>query len=251
MINRIEVSRAVFAAAIGAIALLACGELVQAALPAHASSKPSSPSSNGTNGPVTINGGCVITGGQSGTNNCTTNNNRKIHKEYFYLPRNEGRLNPANEPLHYGDCEIPKGALIVDFGSNITASTASPATILTISGVPVLQVERENNILLITILRIFDDRENIIVRLDKNGFWIEPNTRFEHPDRSTLVVYDHLDNQVLKLRFNNANAITVRGIFRVPGHPTVMAMDDKTVFPGGGAFSHSCLEGGAAAIGVN
>ena len=69
--------------------------------------------------------------------------------------------------------------------------------------------------LVISMLKIFDDRNNIIARVDADdGFWVENSTRKKRPDKSTLVVYDHSDKEVLRLIFLNRSAISITGIFR-------------------------------------
>ena len=69
--------------------------------------------------------------------------------------------------------------------------------------------------LLLSTLKIFDDRNDIIARVDADdGFWVANSTRTKRPDKSTLVVFDHNDAEVLRLVFLNKNTLSVTGVFR-------------------------------------
>jgi hypothetical protein len=43
---------------------------------------------------------------------------------------------------------------------------------------------------------------------------VENSTRKKRPDKSTLIVYDHSDKEVLHLVFLNRSTISITGIFR-------------------------------------
>jgi hypothetical protein len=129
------------------------------------------------------------------------------------------RLFPGNAPdptLPVRGVEVPPDALKVFVGSNLGWTTRFPYTILKLAGEKMIEIDREKSRkeLVITVLRIFDDRNNIIARVDEDGFWVENSTRHKRPNPSTLVVYDHNDIEVLRLIFLNPTTISVTGIFR-------------------------------------
>lgn len=148
---------------------------------------------------------------------------------YFFRPdavaidlsKNEGVLIPAHEPMPElaRRCRLPENALAVFIGSNLSWSTRFPHTVIEMGNEPMLVIDRDGNRnLKVTVLRIFDDRDDIIARIDADGFWVQNTLRKKRPDQSTLIVYDHNDNEVLKLRYINNRAITVEGVFR---HATI------------------------------
>jgi hypothetical protein len=115
--------------------------------------------------------------------------------------------------------QLVKDSLKIFYGTNVSvvmATATTPHTILQMAGEPMLQFERgKRGELVISVLRIFDDRNNIIARLDdEDGIWVENSTRKKRPDPSTLVVYDHSDKEVLRVVFLNPNALSVTGVFR-------------------------------------
>ena len=176
----------------------------------------------------------------SGNTGIVTQNQRG--NNYLYQNSNEGVLVPDNLPtpqlppaVAMFNTSIPANALKVFFGSNMSWSETMPHTILKMGNDPMIQIDRleKANQLIVTVLRIFDDRDNIIARIDKDGFWVENNTRNKRPDPHTLVVFDHLDNEVLRIHFVNTTAIVITGTFRHPGMRNVVTIT-PTEFRNGG-----------------
>jgi hypothetical protein len=110
---------------------------------------------------------------------------------------------------------IPENALKVFHGTNVSWTTKMPLTILRMAGEKMIEIYRDaaHDELIISTLKIFDDRNNIIARSDADdGLWVENSTRKKRPDKSTLIVYDHTDKEVLRLVFLNSSAISITGI---------------------------------------
>jgi hypothetical protein len=137
------------------------------------------------------------------------------------LSKNEGVLTPAN----LSTPTLPRGATIAPngiaflYGSNVSLNdTAFPLTILEMKGESMIVVDRDPDTknLLITTLRVFDDRDDIIARIDRDGFWVQNTLRKKRPDEHTLIVFDHNDQQVLKIHFLNPQTVSVEGVFRHP-----------------------------------
>ncbi len=168
-------------------------------------------------GDATVNGtnNGVVTGTINGS--VTINHNSHID----HVDNNEGVLVPAHRPTPplppgLNAAQIPKDALKVFLGSNVAWATRMPHTVLTMAGEPMITIDRKkgHDELVVTVLRIFDDRNNIIARIDADGFWVENSTRKKRPDSHTLVVFDHTDTEVLRITFLNRTTISVTGIFR-------------------------------------
>lgn len=73
------------------------------------------------------------------------------------------------------------------------------------------------NELIINVLRIYDDHTNIIARIDSDGFWTDPGIRRKKVDKSTLVVYDRADNEVLRAEFINPRIYTSMVYLEIEG----------------------------------
>jgi hypothetical protein len=132
-------------------------------------------------------------------------------------------------------------ALKVYFGGNVATSTNLPTAILRILGETMIEVNRETagKELVVSTLKVFDDRKNIIARIDEDGFWVENSTRNKRPNPSTLVVYDHLDHEVLRVVFVNPTTLSVSGVFRHPQLSTPIIITDEYMQIGRGRVSGS------------
>jgi hypothetical protein len=153
------------------------------------------------------------------------------------------RLFPGNGPTPLTPVDdAPANALKVFFGSNLAWATKMPHTILRMMGDPMIQIDRDDSKkeLVVSALKIFDDRNNIIARIDKeDGFWVENSTRKKRPDPSTLVVYDHNDTEVLRIVFINPNTLSLTGIFRHPRYPTPVVITPQEMNTGRLRFSET------------
>ena len=140
---------------------------------------------------------------------------KKVEKSFS---GNEGILVPGNKPTPQlpGNRAIPDGSLAVLFGSNVSINSQFPHVLLRLGGEDMIVINRDatGGNLKITTLRIFDDRDEIIARIDQNEFWVKNTNRAKRPDEHTLIVYDYHDEQVLKLEFLNPQIVQVEGIFR-------------------------------------
>ena len=126
------------------------------------------------------------------------------------------RLKPGRRPtppLPTG-LTIPDTALIVFLGSNVAWATKMPHTILEITGQKMLAIDRRGRELVVSILRLFDDRGHILARIDEQGFWVDSSVRKERPDASTLAVFDRKDAEVLRVSFLNRRALAITGVLR-------------------------------------
>ena len=85
----------------------------------------------------------------------------------------------------------------------------------------------------VTTLQIFDDRKDSIATMDDGHFWVKFGSKKKRPDKSTLVVYDHLNKEVLRVRFLNPHAISVQGLFRHPKRVETIEITKKFLRIGG------------------
>jgi hypothetical protein len=136
------------------------------------------------------------------------------------LTKNEGILLPDNlsmPPAPKG-CEIPDDALAIFYGGSVTWTQRDSQKVFRMAGEDMLVFEKRSGSIVLTLLRIYDDGGNIIARIDEDGFWVAPQVRKKRPDKSTLIVYDQRDAEVLHLHFLNPKAISVQGLLH-PASP--------------------------------
>lgn len=165
------------------------------------------------------------------------------------------KLLPGNKPMPTMPvgCEAPLDAIAVFFGSNVSWSTGSSFTPLRMGGVEMIAVEKEQQKqgLLITVLRVFDDQGNIIARIDPDGFWTAPSVFKKKLNRSTLIVNDRKDEEVLKIEFINQRAIKIEGVFRDQRGVVVRITPDKLVLPRNNTYMSSCIGNFKTGIQIN
>ena len=184
----------------------------------------------------TVNGGCNILGNNNKDNtlNCQSN--------FIQVPSDYSSLSPANDKTPDNDCGIPEGAVAVFVGSIISwrNEQSGEHTIFSMGGLPILTIFSVRNQIDITTLRLFDDRNDIIVRDDNGSIWVNPTVRIKKPDKSTLVVYDHNDDEVLNLRFLNPGALSVQGKFYRRNAPPLV-INNGADQSGSNMIGHMCL----------
>jgi hypothetical protein len=145
----------------------------------------------------------------------------------------------------------PDNALKVFLGwRGIAWTTKMPHTILEMAGDKMIEINRSGDALSVTILRIFDDRSNIIARVDEDGFWVENFTRKKRPDPSTLVVFDHNDKEALRIVFINQTSLYVTGVFHHPRVVIPTIVSDEFISINGNRFSGAAFGGNATDISV-
>ncbi len=162
------------------------------------------------------------------------------------LTANEGVLIPSTNPNPKTNCQIPHDAFAVYYGTNVSFAKDFPVTILRMADEPMIVVDKDgdSNNLIIRTLRVFDDRNDIIARMDEDGFWVQNTNRKKRPNQSTLIVYDHNDQEALKIRFLNPKAVLIKGIFRHPKiNPRYIIVTDEYMaqMPNNIRFLNNCL----------
>jgi len=152
----------------------------------------------------------------------------KVDNERKELARNEGILYPANLPRPNSQCSIATDDFALFAGSNVVFGQGIPPTLLSLGGQEIISGGMTSDGGLgLRVLKLYDDRDNILTHIDEKGLWVEPSARKSRPDRSTLIVYDHNDAEALNVRFLNQNTISIMGIFRVKGRSPVVVTDNS------------------------
>ena len=117
-----------------------------------------------------------------------------------------------------------------------------PHTVIQMGQDQMLVIDRapDGKSLVVTVLRIFDDRGEIIARLHKDGFWVKNTSRSHRPNERTLIVYDHNDVEALYVELLNATTLSVRGVLRHIGLPPIEITGDVAKL-GGNSIRSSCF----------
>lgn len=135
------------------------------------------------------------------------------------LALDHGTLEPAGESNPDSMCPIMPNSFAIFMGPKAFSLTKFPNTFITMGkdAIIILDRDKENKRLKIVLLRIYDDRGLIIAKIENNEFTVLNGAQKKSPDKSTLIVYDHLDHEVLKFHYINENALSILGTFRYPG----------------------------------
>jgi len=156
--------------------------------------------------------------------------------------KNEGVLIPAGLPNPRFLCPPPDGALKVILGGSLAWATRFPHIVIAMSDQQMLTIDRDESTgtLRVVTLRMLNDRNEIIARIDEDGFWVRNDIRKKRPNRSTLVVYDQTDTEVLYIEMLNSETVSILGQFRHPKTGPII-IDRDRISMGGNAFSSICF----------
>jgi len=152
-------------------------------------------------------------------------------------------LTPRNveTPLIPATCKVPKGAFMVFMGSNLAIASKMPTTIVQMGGQEMLTVDMSaRQRLIIKTLRIFDENNDAIARIEDDDVWAAPSARYEKPDPTTFVVYDQNNAELLRISYLNIQAVSVRGQFHGENLPPLVIGDDKVQW-GDKTFVDNCF----------
>lgn len=170
-----------------------------------------------------------------------------VQERLLYEPETSGTLRPANDPdppLPPGCIKAQPESIGIFYGGSVAFTPYEQITIIEVAGERLLWLNRTDKGRLSISAKIFSEDSRIVAEIADNNFTINPNNFFrrERPDKSTLVVYDQKNNQVLHVRYLNPLAIKVTGIFRYRNHfPVIVSENNLRV--GGVTFTEVCTNG--------
>jgi hypothetical protein len=131
-----------------------------------------------------------------------------------------GILVPANDPDPIGgQCTIGEDEVGLYLG-NYSAKTARfPVTAVQVGGKPLVVLDRNQDGSIALSVDVLSDDGRVIVRIDKNGFTVNPNNYLavKRLDRSSLVITDQYGMEVLNARFVNKKAFQLSARLRSSG----------------------------------
>ncbi|MGO8739171.1 hypothetical protein [Rhodoblastus sp.] len=156
------------------------------------------------------------------------------------LEKNYGVLYPANIPQPLTKCNITSGYFTVFSGGGAVQALNN---ILSVGGLTLIAVKkRDDGSLIISTLRLFDDRGDLIARIDDGKVWVSESVRRKRPDASTIIIYDHNDDEVMSFKFLNKKSIELTGKFYTPSHQMIY-LGNAYMIIGSNKFVSSCFGG--------
>jgi hypothetical protein len=127
-------------------------------------------------------------------------------KYQLELSRLGGTLYAANDPdMLTGPC-APKGDEVALYvGTNAVQTNLFPLTIIRISKVPAVVLDRNSDGSMALTMDVRSDDGKLIARLDRGTFTVNPNNYFsmKRKDRSSLLVVDQNGEEALNARYAN------------------------------------------------
>jgi hypothetical protein len=158
----------------------------------------------------------------------------QVHYELVSL---QGWLIPGRDPTPPNECSsLPdKGNLTVILGDWAAAADKFPMNVIRVNNDVLLKLDRNAKGQLSISADIYDSDNNLVTEIVNNRFTIFAPKVFEHPrkDLSSLsVILSRDKEEVLSIRYLNPTAISIQGVFRHPGDPTVRVQGQTVEFNG-------------------
>jgi hypothetical protein len=165
------------------------------------------------------------------------------------LSLTHGWLTPANDPdPTKSACEnVPKEALRVYLGTSemyvngisgdlITVKLKAPASTYHFS------IERDPKGRISVSGDVYGSDQKIIATIDHNNFTLGKGILdAERKDESTLRVIDEYKYEVLNIRYLNSHAVRMTGIFRYPGLPLPIQIQEAYTSYGDVTYGNTCF----------
>jgi hypothetical protein len=140
-----------------------------------------------------------------------------------------GRLIPGSEPTPQNACnQVPSGAVLLALGNNWAVVRHFPHTVMAVNFfTPVIRLDRSSDGAISILMDVKDRDGKVIVRLDENGFTVNPNRilTMKRPDASTLTIIDEEGRRVLDAHYVNRSVLTLQGVINYPGYGAIPLQD--------------------------
>jgi hypothetical protein len=159
------------------------------------------------------------------------------------LKSNEGSILADATPNPLSTCPVPEDAIAIYFGDSASWTKNFPHTVFSVHGENVFVLDKDTDGNLLVTVRIFDDRGDLVARLEKNRFiTTSAASRMERPNKNSLVIFDHTDQEVLDVQFLNPKAIQITGTLRYPGISPVV-IEEHRLHMTGSIVTNFCFGG--------
>lgn len=157
------------------------------------------------------------------------------------LAKKEGVLIPDGLPPPLSRCPTPPDAMALYLGNGGSWAKFFPHTVVSSDGEDLLWLEQGTSNSIEVSARIFDERGELIARLERNQFTpTAAASRIKRPDRSTLEIYDHKDRQVLRIHFDNYRAMEITAILHSSSGRKSLVIAKDGIFINGTVINQLC-----------
>ncbi len=167
-----------------------------------------------------------------------------------------GWLAPAgkSEPAQANIPSCPKlsvpNAVTVALGSNVALIPLQKTMrVLTVSSCGLVTAQNDDGKLSFN-ADVFDDKNDLIARVEKNEFHLVPGKyayQTRSDDKSVLTVFDRQGKRMLSIRYLNSTTIRLSGAFYCGDGTSVIVEDDGPITLNSRAFSNAKIGGNCSA----
>jgi hypothetical protein len=158
-----------------------------------------------------------------------------------------GFLLPANDPTPPISPSVPTNAMIIFLGNQVHFTESFPHIVIAYGTPDTMRpivTLFTNKIGIAVSASFFGDNGNVVCVLESNRFIVNPSNYLlkESPDKSTLIVRDQKNIEVLNIRFLNPHAIRLEGFLRLPNGHALFISRSKGPFADMNTFGASVVD---------
>jgi hypothetical protein len=161
------------------------------------------------------------------------------------LKEKEGALVAADTPSPESTCEIPSDAIAFYFGTGVAYTSSLPVNIFRVRGVNVVSLSKAADGTLQLSAELFDDRGDLVARIEKNKFLATYAASHIEKTASSLTIYGHHDTKVLSVEFLNQKAFRLSGDLRSSDGSPGISIRDTEITLGATRMHIGCISGSA------
>jgi hypothetical protein len=155
-----------------------------------------------------------------------------------------GKLLPANDPTPTVCGPLGENEFMVQMGDSGYVTDTFPFTVLEVAGEKVISNDKSDDGSLLVSLKLIASDGRVIVKISKNGLVNQSGSGlFVSRDKSSLLIEDSFEHEVINARYLNKHVFRVTGI--VPYRKRVVALPIPIM--------HGCVRssGGGTAVAIN
>jgi hypothetical protein len=180
---------------------------------------------------------------------------KKLQEKTFEkVTEREGALVPSNLPNPVCGCPIPNGQTAVYFAGGAVWNMKFPYTVLRLEEENIISLDKDKRGGLLVSAKVFDDRGDLIAKIEKNKFIATYTASHFKKTKSELIVYDHKDKIGLLVRFTNRYSVEIEGNFHYTNGDFEIYSDSKQLILKSNytsIFSSNCKSGGNVMFNIN
>ncbi len=127
------------------------------------------------------------------------------------LTEKEGALVPGGSATPPNPCSKKTAAVYLYLGGVGVFADTLPHTVIRLNQRDILVIDKDHNGNLLVSSEIFDERGDLVARIDKNKFLATPASPRIEKSISSLRIYEHTDTPLLSVEFLNKDSVRIGG----------------------------------------